>query len=133
MLQLCVRHKDGYEIEVLVNEYTQHIASWLIGSYLTTEKRDRNVLRWLADTALLEYGEYEYRDIETAQRMLFVLPMSAPLGLPEVLGLFDTLSSKDVHPACRKEAAKEIRTFIKKELSCLTTLTIPNTTPGSKV
>lgn len=27
MLHLCVRHKDGYEIEVLVNEYTQHIAS----------------------------------------------------------------------------------------------------------
>lgn len=121
MLHLCVRHKDGYELEVLVNEYTQHIASWLIGSYLTTEKRDRNVLRWLVDAALLEYGEYEYRDIETAQRMLFVLPMSAPLGLPEVLGLFDTLSSKDVHPACRKEAAKEIRAFVKKELSCLTT------------
>lgn len=31
MLHLCVRHKDGYEIEVLVNEYTSHIASWLIG------------------------------------------------------------------------------------------------------
>lgn len=102
MLHLCVRHKNGYEIEMFCG-------------------------------GLLEYGEYEYRDIETAQRMLFVLPMSAPLGLPEALGLFDTLSSKDVHPACRKEAAKEIRAFIKKELSCLTTSTIPNTTPGSKV
>lgn len=121
MLHLCVRHKKGYEVQVLVNEYTQFIASWLIGSYLTTEKRDRHTLLWLANKALTEYGEYEYRDIETAQRMLFVLPMSAPLGLPEALDLFDTLSSKDVHPACRKDVAKELQVFIKKELSCLTT------------
>lgn len=117
MLHLCVRHKEGYEIEVLVNEYTQHIASWLIGSYLTKEKRDQNVLRWLADAALLEYGEYEYRDIEKAQRMLFVLPMSAPLGLPEVLGLFDTLSSKDVHPTeLRHTDEKEVLHGVSKDI-----------------
>ena len=133
MLHLCVRHKEGYEVEVLVNEYTQCIASWLIGSYLTTEKRDRHTLLWLAGAALMEYGEYEYRDFESVHRMLFVLPMTAPLGLPEALGLFDTLSSKDVHPSCRKDIAKELREFIKKELSCLTTSTIPNTTPGSRV
>ena len=132
MLHLCVRHKEGYEAPVLANEYTVHIASWLIGSYLTTEKRDRHTLLWLADTALMEYGEYEYRDFESAYSMIFVLPMSAPLGLPEALDLFDTLSSKEVHPACRKDTAKELRAYIKKELSCLTTSTSPNTTPGLK-
>ena len=133
MLHLCIPRKDGHEVHVLVNEYTQFIASWMVGAYLTNEKRDRHTMLWLADEALREYSHVDYGDFATVHTMRFVLPMSAPLALPEALKRFEALSENRVLRGRRADAIVKIRTFIKKELSCLTTSTIPNTTPGSKV
>lgn len=133
MLHLCIPRKDGHESQVLVNEYTQHIASWIVGAYLTNEKRDSHTLLWLADEALREYSHVDYGDFATVHNMKFILPMSAPLALPEALKHFEALSENRVNRGRRADAVTKIRTFIKKELSCLTTSTIPNTTPDSKV
>lgn len=133
MLNLCIPQKDGHETHVLVNEYTQFIASWIVGAYLTNEKRDRHTLLWLADEALREYSHVDYGDFDTVHTMRFILPMTAPLGLPDALKRFEALSENRVLRGRRADAIAKIRAFIKKELSCLTTSTIPNTTPGSKV
>lgn len=126
MLHLCIPRKDGHELNVLVNEYTQFIASWIVGAYLTNEKRDRHTMLWLADEALREYNHVDYGDFATVHAMRFVLPMSAPLGLPEALKHFEALSENRVNRGRRTGAVQKIRTFVKKELSCLTTSTIPN-------
>lgn len=63
MLHLCIPRKDGHEVHVLVNEYTQFIASWIVGAYLTNEKRDRHTMLWLADEALREYNNFSYGDL----------------------------------------------------------------------
>lgn len=133
MLHLCIPRKDGHEVHVLVNEYTQFIASWMVGAYLTNEKRDRHTMLWLADEALREYNHVDYGDFATVHTMKFILPMTAPLGLPDALKHFEALSENRVLRGRRADAVVKIRTFIKKELSCLTTSTIPNTTPDSKV
>lgn len=133
MLHLCIPRKEGHEVHVSVNEYTQFIASWIVGAYLTNEKRDRHTMLWLADEALREYNHVDYGDFATVDNMRFILPMSAPLGLPDALKHFEALSENRVLRGRRTDAIVKIRTFIKKELSCLTTSTIPNTTPDSKV
>lgn len=133
MLHLCIPRKDGHETHVWVNEYTQFIASWIVGAYLTNEKRDRHTMLWLADEALREYSHVDYGDFATVHAMRFILPMSAPLALPEALKHFEALSENRVLRGRRDAAVTKIRAFIKKELSCLTTSTIPNTTPDSKV
>lgn len=133
MLHLCIPRKDGHEVHVLVNEYTQFIASWIVGAYLTNEKRDRHTMLWLADEALREYNHFNPGDFATVHNMKFILPMSAPLGLPKALEYFEALSENRVNRGRRVDAVQKIRAFIKEELSCLTTSTIPNTTPGSKV
>lgn len=133
MLHLCIPRKDGHEVHVLVNEYTQFIASWIVGAYLTNEKRDRHTMLWLADEALREYNHFNPGDFATVHAMTFILPMSAPLGLPKALEHFEALSENRVLRGRRTDAIVKIRTFIKQELSCLTTSTIPNTTPDSKV
>lgn len=133
MLHLCIPRKDGHETHVLVNEYTQYIATWIVGAYLTNEKRDRHTLLYLADEALREYNDFSQGDFATVHNMRFILPMSAPLALPEALDHFKALSEDRVNRGRRMDAVTKIRTFIKKELSCLTTSTIPNTTPGSRV
>lgn len=133
MLHLCIPRKDGHEVHVLVNEYTQFIASWIVGAYLKNEKRDRRTMLWLADEALREYNHFSCGDFATVHSMRFILPMSAPLALPEALKHFEALSENRVNRGRRVDAVSKIRTFVKKELSCLTTSTIPNTTPDSKV
>lgn len=132
MLHLCIPRKDGHEVHVPVNEYTQFIASLIVGAYLTNEKRDRHTMLWLADEALREYNNFSYGDFATVHTMRFVLPMSAPSALPDALEHFEALSENRVNRGRRMDAVTKIRTFIKKELSCLTTLTIPNTTPDSR-
>lgn len=111
---------------------TRFIASWIAGAYLTNEKRDRHTMLWLADEALREYNHVDYGDFATVHTMKFILPMSAPLVLPEALKHFEALSENRVLRGRRTDAVSKIRTFVKKELSCLTTSTIPNTTPDSK-
>lgn len=132
MLHLCIPRTDGHEVHVLVNEYTQFIASWIVGAYLTNEKRDRHTMLWLADEALREYNNFSYGDFATVHAMKFILPMTAPLGLPAALEHFEALSENRINRGRRQCAVQKIRAFIKKELSCLTTSTIPNTTPGLK-
>lgn len=117
MLHLCIPRKDGHETHVLVNEYTQYIASWIVGAYLTNEKRDRHTLLYLADEALREYNNFDPGDFATVHTMRFVLPMSAPLALPEALDHFKALSENRVNRGRRMGAVTKIRTFIKKELS----------------
>ena len=121
MLHLCIPRKDGREVHVPVNEYTQFIASWFVGAYLTNEKRDRHTMLWLADEALREYNNFSYGDFATVHTMRFVLPMSAPLALPEALSHFEALSENRVNRGRRMNAVTKIRTFIEKELSCLKT------------
>lgn len=121
MLHLCIPRKDGHEVHVPVNEYTQFIASWIVGAYLTNEKRDRHTMLWLADEALREYNDFSYGDFATVHTMLFILPMSAPLPLPKALSHFEALSENRVNRGRRMDAITKIRTFIKKELSCLKT------------
>nr|DAJ16180.1 MAG TPA: hypothetical protein [Siphoviridae sp. cttiG1] len=121
MLHLCIPRKDGHEVHVPVNEYTQFIASWIVGAYLTNEKRDRHTMLWLADEALREYNSFSYGDFATVHTMRFVLPMSAPLALPEALSHFEALSENRVNRGRRMDAVTKIRSFIQKELSCLKT------------
>ena len=109
------------------------LASWVVGAYLTNEKRDRHTMLWLADEALREYNHVDYGVFATVHTMRFILPMTAPLGLPDALKHFEALSKNRVLRGRRTDAIVKIRAFIKKELSCLTTSTIPNTTPVSKV
>lgn len=125
MLHLCIPRKDGHEVHVLVNEYTQFIASWMVGAYLTNEKRDRHMMLWLADEALREYNHVDYGDFATVHTMKYILP--------DALKHFEALSENRVLRGRRTDAIVKIRTFVKKELSCLTKSTIPNTTPDSKV
>lgn len=113
MLHLCIPRKDGHEVHVPVNEYTQFIASWIVGAYLTNEKRDRHTMLWLADEALREYNAFSYGDFATVHTMRFVLP--------DALEYFEALSENRVNRGRRVDAVQKIRTFIKKELSCLTT------------
>lgn len=121
MLHLCIPRKDGHEVHVLVNEYTQYIASWIVGAYLTNEKRDRHTMLWLADEALREYNNFSHGDFATVHNMKFILPMSAPLALPETLKHFEALSENRANRGRSMNAVTKIREFIKKELSCLTT------------
>lgn len=121
MLHLCIPRKDGHEVHVPVNEYTQFIASWIVGAYLANEKRDRHTMLWLADEALREYNNFSYGDFATVHTMRFILPMSAPLALPEALSHFEALSENRVNRGRRMDAVTKIRAFIEKELSCLKT------------
>ncbi len=121
MLHLCIPRKNGHEVQVLVNEYTQYIASWIVGAYLTNETYDRRTMLWLAEEALREYNDFSYGDFSTVHTMKFILPMSAPLALPEALNHFEALSENRVNRARRMDAVTKIRAFVKKELSCLTT------------
>lgn len=117
MLHLCIPLKDGYETKVLVNEYTQFIASFFVGAYLTNEKRDQHHLLWLADEALREYGNSSIFEFATVHTMRFVLPMSAPLVLPKALEHFQSLSENRVNRGRRMDAVEKLRAYIKQELS----------------
>ena len=69
MLHLCIPQKDGHEVHVPVNEYTQFIASWMVGAYLTNEKRDRHTMLWFADEALSHFEALSENRVNRGRRM----------------------------------------------------------------
>lgn len=66
MLHLCIPRKDGHEVHVPVNEYTQFIASWIVGAYLTNENRVNRGRRIAAVTKIRTFIKKELSCLKTS-------------------------------------------------------------------